>query len=64
MVGESYAGQGACKVTVLEIRGDRVRLGFEVDRSVPVHRFELWERIHAEGCQAMLAAGAEALPAG
>jgi sRNA-binding carbon storage regulator CsrA len=24
-----------------------VRLGFEVDGSVPVHRSEVWERIHA-----------------
>lgn len=25
-----------------------VKLGFEIDRSVPVHRHEIWERIH--GC--------------
>jgi hypothetical protein len=24
-----------------------VRLGFEVDKQVPVHRFEVWQRIHA-----------------
>ncbi len=35
------------KVTVLEIAGGRVRLGFEVDAGVPVHRSEVWERIHA-----------------
>jgi hypothetical protein len=23
-----------------------VRLGFEVDAQVPVHRWEVWERIH------------------
>ena len=28
------------KVTVLGIRGTRVRLGFEVDTDVPVHRSE------------------------
>ena len=33
------------KVTVLEIKNDRVRLGFEADASVPVHRAEVWERI-------------------
>ena len=37
------------KVTVLEIDGGRVRLGFEIDREVPVHRWEVWERIHASG---------------
>ena len=37
------------KVTVLEIDRGRVRLGFEVDREVPVHRWEVWERIRAGG---------------
>jgi len=35
------------KVTVLEITRGRVRLGFEVDAGVPVHRSEVWERIRA-----------------
>ena len=35
------------KVTVLEITGARVRLGFEVDAGIPVHRSEVWERICA-----------------
>jgi carbon storage regulator CsrA len=33
------------KVTVLEIKNGSVRLGFEADSSVPVHRAEVWERI-------------------
>jgi carbon storage regulator CsrA len=37
------------KVTVVEIAGGRVRLGFEVDADVPVHRAEVWERIRANG---------------
>ncbi len=32
-------------VTVLEITGTRVRLGFEADSGIPVHRGEVWERI-------------------
>jgi carbon storage regulator len=35
------------KVTVLEIRGGKVRLGFEVDATIPVHRLEVWERLKA-----------------
>ena len=35
------------KVTVLEIRGANVKLGFEADPDVPVHRSEVWERIGA-----------------
>ena len=37
------------KVTVLEIRSGKVRLGFEVDAKVPVHRWEVWEQIRAAG---------------
>lgn len=35
------------KVTVLEIEGGKVRLGFEADKGVPVHRLEVWERMRA-----------------
>ena len=44
IVGASVNDQYMCKVTVLEITSGKVRLGFEVDRSVPVHRLELWTR--------------------
>lgn len=33
-------------VTVLEICGARVKLGFDVAGDVPVHRLEVWERIN------------------
>jgi carbon storage regulator CsrA len=36
------------KVTVLEIHGGTVRLGFEADASVLVHRLEVWERLCAD----------------
>jgi carbon storage regulator CsrA len=35
------------KVTVLEIKGASVRLGFVADGKVPIHRTEVWERIKA-----------------
>ena len=34
-------------VTVLQITRGKVRLGFDVDPGVPVHRSEVWERIRA-----------------
>ena len=37
------------KVTVLAIRGAKVKLGFEVDADVPVRRLEVWERDQAGG---------------
>jgi carbon storage regulator len=41
---ESIVIAGEITVTVLEIRGDQVRLGIDAPRSVTVHR----EEIHAE----------------
>lgn len=35
-------------VRVVEIRGDKVRLGIEAPRDVPVHRREVWEEIEAD----------------
>jgi len=49
VVGGSENFERLLKVTVLEIRGGRVRLGFDVDDDVPVHRWEVWERILAAG---------------
>lgn len=37
------------KVTVVEVRGDRVRLGFEANNDVPVHRWEVWQRLVENG---------------
>ena len=45
VVGGSDGFQRLLKVTVLEIKNGSVRLGFEVDAEVPVHRWEVWERI-------------------
>lgn len=33
-------------VTVLEIKGDRVRLGIEAPQEVGVHRYEVWKEIY------------------
>jgi carbon storage regulator CsrA len=47
VVGGAAGFERLLKVTVLELKGGIVRLGFEVDPSVPVHRWEVWERIQA-----------------
>ena len=36
-------------ITVVEIRGDRVRLGFDAPKEVPVHRSEVYEAIRRSG---------------
>ncbi len=47
VVGGINAMDRRMVVTVLGIRGSKVQLGFDVPSDVPVHRREVWERIHA-----------------
>jgi carbon storage regulator CsrA len=49
VVGGAHGFEHLLKVIVIEVGGGKVRLGFEVDAAVPVHRSEVWERIHAGG---------------
>jgi carbon storage regulator len=42
---ESLWINGNVFVTVLEIRGNKVRLGIEAPKDTPVHRGEVYERI-------------------
>jgi len=49
VIGVGDASDNVLKVTVLEIRGGKVRLGFEAKKDVPVHRWEVWQRICHEG---------------
>jgi carbon storage regulator len=37
------------KLTVVEIRGDKVRQGVEAPRSIPCHRQEVFDAIEAKG---------------
>ena len=48
VIGGSEGFERMIKVTVVEIKNGRVRLGFEADADVPVHRLEVWERICGE----------------
>lgn len=43
---ESIIINDRIKITVVEIRGDKVRLGIEAPREVPIHRSEVYEAIH------------------
>ncbi len=37
---------GEIELTVLEVRGDRVKLGFAGPREIPIHREEIHQDIH------------------
>lgn len=45
---ESVVIQDNIIVTVLEVRGDKVRLGIEAPKDVPVNRQEVFVRMTAE----------------
>lgn len=45
-LGEKLVINNNVVLTVVEIRGDKVRLGVEAPKEVSVHRQEVWDRIH------------------
>ena len=49
------------EITVLEVRGEQVRLGIRAPRTVTVHRKEVFEQIKLENQSAMSASN-DALP--
>ncbi|MGA1979204.1 MAG: carbon storage regulator CsrA [Sedimentisphaerales bacterium] len=36
------------KITIVDVRGDKVRLGINAPKEVPVHRIEVYEAIQKE----------------
>ena len=53
VVGSTDGLKPLLKVTVLEVKNGSVRLGFEAAAEVPVHRWEVWERIQNSGLPSM-----------
>ena len=43
-----FIGDGI-EITVVEIRGDRVKLGFNCPPDVPIHREEIYRQIRENG---------------
>lgn len=59
--GESLMINNNIEVTVLEIRGDQIKLGISAPRDVPVYRKEVYLQIQEETKEAMQAESLEAL---
>ena len=59
--GESLVLNNDIEVTVLEIRGDQVKLGVKAPRQVPVYRKEVYLQIQKENEAAASVANLEAL---
>ena len=55
-VGQRIVIAGEIEITVVEVRGDQVRLGITAPRSIAVHRKELLEQVAAENVKAAGAA--------
>jgi carbon storage regulator len=46
--GEQLVIAGNITITVVEVRGDKVRLAFDAPGEVSIHRQEVWQRISAQ----------------
>lgn len=46
--GEAIKLGDEITITIVEVRGNQVRIGIQAPRTIPVHRYELYEKIRAE----------------
>lgn len=54
--GESIVIGNEVTVTVLEVRGDQVRIGIDAPRHVPIHREEVYVQVQQENRTAVASA--------
>ncbi|HUY37058.1 MAG TPA: carbon storage regulator CsrA [Pirellulales bacterium] len=57
---ESIVINNDITIVVVEIRGDKVRLGVEAPKEVPVHRREVYDAIHRVPADGSVSAGERA----
>jgi carbon storage regulator len=55
-LGESIVIGSDITITVLEVRGDQIRLGIDAPRSVTVHREEVYQEVARENASAVASA--------
>lgn len=60
---ESIVINNDIKIVVVEIRGDKVRLGVEAPKEVPVHRREVYEAIKRHEAEVAQPEAIESQPA-
>ena len=59
--GESLVVNNNIEITVLEIRGDQIKIGISAPKNVPVYRKEVYLQIRNENEDSLKADGLEAL---
>jgi carbon storage regulator CsrA len=47
VIGGDSSMHPGLTVTVLEVRGGKVKLGFTADPGISIQRSEVWEKVHA-----------------
>ena len=59
--GESLVVNNNIEITVLEIRGDQIKIGIQAPKEVPIYRKEVYLQIQKENEEAIDIDGLEAL---
>lgn len=59
--GEALVINNNIEVTILEIKGEQVKLGISAPKEVPVYRKEVYEQIQQSNAEAVSTQGLEAL---
>ena len=59
--GESLVLNNNIEITVLEIRGDQIKIGISAPKEVPIYRKEVYLQIQEETKEAMSLEGLDAL---
>lgn len=48
-VGETIVvGDDDVRITILEVKGTQIRIGFSAEKSMPIHRLELYKKLKKE----------------
>ena len=58
-IDESIVIGDDIKITIVEVRGDQVKIGIDAPRSIPVHREEVYREIQEENRRAALRSSAQ-----
>ena len=59
--GEAFVINNNIEITVLEIRGDQIKIGISAPKDVPIYRKEVYLQIQQENEAAISADGLDAL---
>ena len=59
--GESLVINNNIEISILEVRGDQIKIGITAPKDVPIYRKEVYKQIQEENSASVSAEGLEAL---